>query len=40
MSAALVVFGVLLWLGLIIGILFFFKGAKQEDENEDENYGD
>ena len=32
MSAALVVFGVL-WFGLIIGVLFFFKGAQQEDDN-------
>ena len=32
MSAALVVF-IVLWLGLIVALLFFFKGA-QGDDNE------
>lgn len=31
MNVELVVFGVL-WFGLIIGVLFFFKGAQQDED--------
>lgn len=33
MSAGIAVLGVL-WFGLIVCLLFFFKGAQQEDEND------
>lgn len=32
MTTGIAVFGVL-WLGLIVCLLFFFKGAQQKDEN-------